>query len=314
MIQFKRNDWLVVSAGSKRMLGQAVGRTLLDVGAEEEHRFNPNEVLANLGKNPPCGESVFGRKIDMIRLTLPATKLLAPMMFHTEVTEEDAKEMRIAIHKIAKALDEQGLYINRDLITEIHVRKQSSKTYGYKQGKDNYSHLLLACDKLHVEEAFACSFGLHLWAALNNGTKSRWLALLHKIRRVQTCTRADLEDLMDTYVRADNPAVADLASLWGENENAEHIVRTVVQHFRSCHGMGPRDIDMLCAEDKELLAELWPEWTSFTEQRPDFPKVSLRSPQDLFAYAVYCHLRGPAALPKSLIKPMAFTIKQLKVE
>lgn len=317
-IGFKRNDWLVVASGTKRLLGQAVGKTLLDIGTDEEHRFTPEEVLANIGQKPPAGESVFGKKIDTVFSTHELKTLRPipiPVLFHVDVkpaTKIDA--MLDAFNKIARNARKLSLSINVGDIAVVHVRKPSKTLAGYKtvRGETPQNQLLISADDVYSANAFAQALGLHLWhTTVPPRLKAQWLKLLHKLRRVQNCTSSDLEALLTAYQNAQETDIRSLHNLVSD-DNAQKIVATVIRHFRQNHNMSPQEVDMLCAEDKDLVGELWPEWTSFTEQRPEFPDTALKSAPALFAHAMQIVLTsGEKTLPKSLQKPTAYSIKLL---
>lgn len=320
-IGFKRNDWLVVANGTKRLLGQAVGKTLLDVGTDEEHRFKPEEVLANIGQQPPAGESVFGKKTDTVFSTHKLSGLAAkpiPVYFHVDVKPSTKIEAMIeTFARISKAAGRQKLAINSDFIAEIHVRKPAKAIAGYKTvragaGEQPCNHLLISADDTYAPSAFAQALGLHLWhTTMPPRLKAQWLKLLHKLRRVQYCTSADLESLLTSYQEAKETDIRSLHNLVSD-DNAQKVVATVIKHFRQNHNMSAQEVDMLCAEDKDLVGQLWPEWTSFTEQRPEFPDTALKSAPALFAHAVQILLTsGEKSLPKSLVKPTAYSVRML---
>ena len=188
-IPFKRNDWLVVANGTKRLLGQAVGKTLLDVGTDEEFRFRPEDVLANIGQQPPAGESVFGKKTDTVFKTDKLVGLSAkpiPVFFHVDVkpaTKLDA--MLETFTKISSSARKHKLAINADFITEVHVRKPSKVIAGYKsinKSDQPTNHLLISADDVYAPNAFAQALGLHLWhTSVPPRLKAQWLKLLHKL-------------------------------------------------------------------------------------------------------------------------------------
>ena len=318
-IGFKRNDWLVVASGNKRLLGQAVGKTLLDVGTDEEHRFKPEEVLANIGQQPPAGESVFGKKTDTVFSTHKLAGLDAkpiPVFFHIDVKPSTKIDAMIdTFASISKAARKQQLAINSSFIAEIHVRKPSKTIAGYKvvrTSEEPRNHLLISADDTYAPSAFAQALGLHLWhTTMPPRLKAQWLKLLHKLRRVQNCTSADLESLLTAYQEAKEIDIKSLHNLVAD-ENAQKVIATVIKHFRQNHNMSAPEVDMLCAEDKDLVGHLWPEWTSFTEQRPEFPDTALKSAPALFAHAMQIMLTsGAKALPKSLVKPMSYSVRML---
>ena len=318
-IGFKRNDWLVVANGTKRLLGQAVGKTLLDVGTDEEHRFKPEEVLANIGQQPPAGESVFGKKTDTVFSQHTLSGLRAkplPVFFHVDVKPATKIDVILdAFTAISKAARKHKLSINTDYLAEIHVRKPAKVIAGYKVVRSTeqpLNHLLISADDTYAPNAFAQSIGLHLWhSAVPPRLKAQWLKLLHKLRRVQNCTSADLESLLTAYQEAEETDIRSLHNLVSD-DNAQKVVATVIKHFRQNHNMSAQEVDMLCAEDKDLVGQLWPEWTSFTEQRPEFPDTALKSAPALFAHAMQILLTsGEKAIPKSLAKPVAYSLKML---
>lgn len=311
-IPFGARDYLVVEIDGKRIIGTAVGKRLLSVsGQDEEVRFEPGQVIANIGKDPDAGASVFGARVDRMYDVLELPALKVPMEIRRRIDAAALADVRKDCVAVLKWLNDNKLRGALNAIKTVQLVKVSKQGYDYKKrfvNKETSDILTLASDTAMHGISFAEAIGAHLWEYhVPTRKQVAWLKLLHKQRRVVTCNNDDLISLLETYTASNEPDLKSLHDL-AEMDNGSLVVRTIVAHMRKVHGLSCADVDMLCRENKDMVGEIWPEWTTFVEQRPEFPPHAMKSPRNLFAYAFSCYLRGEKAVPQSLRKPIEVTI------
>lgn len=315
-IKFGRNDYLVVEIEDKRHCGQAVGKTLLSVsGVDEELRFNPANVLANLGREPESGASVMGVRVDRVYSTHKVKGIKNLLELRALIPQAKVEDTIDHIDKVMGWFKSQNLLTAQDAIGVIQWVKPSKKGYEYKKvfrKEQNVDVLTLASDTLTAPQAWAEAMGAHCWEHhLPQRTRVSWMNLMLKLRHVTTCSKDDLLDLLESYTKSEEPDIRSLHTLV-DDDNASLVVKTILKHFRTVHGMTPADIDMLCIEDADKVGNLWPEWTTFTEQRPEFPTHALTNARNLFAYAIGRAVQGPKAIPKSLQKAVEVSLSRME--
>lgn len=315
-IKFGRGHFLVVEVDGKRHGGTAVGKTLLQVpGMDEELRFKPDDVLANLGPQPEAGASVLGVKVDRVYSTHKIKGIDNLLELRTRIPADKAEATAKELGSVMRWFHEQKLLTAQSAIKILHWVKPSKKGYEYKKvfsKEENRDVLTLAADTMMAPQALAQAFAAHCWEHhLPARTRVSWMTLLLKLRHVTTCSKEDLLDLLESYTKSEEPDIRSLHNLV-EDENASLIVKTILKHFRTVHGITPADVDMLCRENPERVGNLWPEWTTFTEARPEFPTHALTSPRNLFAYAIACAVQGPKAVPKSLQKAVEVSLSKME--
>lgn len=311
-IPFGARDYLVVEIDGKRIIGTAIGKTLLSVsGQEDDVRFDAGQVIANIGKDPDAGASVFGARVDRMYDVLELPALTVPMEIRVRIDANVLTEVKKDCTAVLKWIHTNKLRGALQNIKTVQLIKASTQGYDYKKRfvqKEVSDILTLSAASGMFGISFAEALGAHLWEYHVPSRKQvAWLKLLHKQRRVTTCSNSDLISLLETYTASKEPDLKSLHDL-AEMDNGSLVVRTIVQHMRKVHGLTCSDVDLLCRENPELVGTIWPEWTTFVEARPEFPKHAMKSPRHLFAYAFSCYLRGENAVPNSLRKPIELTI------
>lgn len=315
-IKFGRDHFLVVEVDGKRHGGFAVGKTLLHVpGKEDEVRFSESQVLANLGPQPEAGASVLGVKVDRVYSTHKVKGIDNLLEVRTKIPTDKVEATIKELNNVMRWFHGQKLLCGQAAIKVLHWVKPSKKGYEYKKvfsKEENRDVLTLAADTMSAPQAFAQAFAAHCWEHhLPQRTRVSWMTLLLKLRHVTTCSKDDLLNLLDSYTKSEEPDIRSLHNLVDE-ENASLVVKTIIKHFRTVHGIAPSEIDMLCRENPERVGNLWPEWTTFTEARPEFPAHALTNARNLFAYAIGCAVQGPKAIPKSLQKAVEVSLSKME--
>ena len=187
-IGFEADDYLVVAAqDGKRYCGKAVGQTLLSVaGMEDEVRFDPSEVLANLGRTPEPGASVYGLKVDRVLKKITIKHLTSKIEVRTKLKATSLEEVETAIQEAVNDLRNRRLLPCEHMIPSLHLCKKSAAGYTYTKrfkGGEHRDVLIVSADPVEAHYAFYEAWGAHVWEhMINSDVRVKWMNLLHKMR------------------------------------------------------------------------------------------------------------------------------------
>lgn len=313
-IGFEADDYLVVTGqDGKRYCGKAIGQTLLSVaGMEDEVRFHPEDVLANLGRTPEPGASVYGLKVDRVLKKITIKHLTSKIEVRTKLKATSLEEVETAIQEAVNDLRNRRLLPCEHMIPSLHLCKKSAAGYTYTKrfkGGEHRDVLIVSADPVEAHYAFYEAWGAHVWEhMINSDVRVKWMNLLHKMRSITAVDEQELTDLLATYQRQTEPDLKGLHNLM-QDENASYICKAIISFFKTVHGLTASEVDMMCRQDSVLIGQMWPQWTAFSAMRVELPTHARRNARSLFAYAFACHARG--AIPKSLDKAITFTLKKL---
>ena len=165
-IPFGARDYLVVEIDGKRIIGTAVGKRLLSVsGQDEEVRFEPGQVIANIGKDPDAGASVFGARVDRMYDVLELPALKVPMEIRRRIDAAALADVRKDCVAVLKWLNDNKLRGALNAIKTVQLVKPSKQGYDYKKrfvNKETSDILTLASDTAMHGISFAEAIGAHL--------------------------------------------------------------------------------------------------------------------------------------------------------
>lgn len=314
VIGFAADDYLVVvGQDGKRYCGKAVGQTLLSVaGMEDEVRFTPEDVLANIGRTPEPGASIYGLKVDRVLKKIPIKHLTNKFEVRTKLKATSLDELATNFQEVVNDLRNRRLLACEHMVPSLHICKKSAAGYAYTKrfkGGEHRDVLIVSADPVEAHYSLYEAWGAHIWEHMvGSDLRVKWLNLLHKMRSITAVDEQELTDLLATYQRQTEPDLKSLYNLM-QDENASYICKAIISFFKNVHGLTAAEVDMMCRQDSVLVGQMWPQWTAFSAMRVELPTHARRNARSLFAYAFACHARG--AVPKSLDKAINYTLKKL---
>lgn len=324
-ITYKSDDYLIVRFNGKPRFGLHIGgghKLLLEAGVENEDtaeviEFNPKDVLANLGKNPAIGK-VFGVHVEPYLRSTSIPDWCVMRIYRTTVSKEEMECVKNAFASVRKILKKHKADIFIESLKQISLKNKTGKYAGMykyvtKGDGDKCDEITLCPDDL-TDEKYMQYVVAHeachgIWfRSVPQHIKAKWIKLFSKRIILHRYSQKDLEVLLksiQSYTGTLRDYIKEMA-----DEDQTIILNEVISHIRKVHNIDKQDLEVLCLEQKDKLADLWPASADFGQKNYDPSEYALTKPKEFFAECMSYYLTGKK-MSKDIVKACEVTLSKL---
>lgn len=327
MIKFAKDDYLIVKDDGKLHLGTAIAKgTLLleqDVETDEPKtiKFKKSAVMANLGKEPIEGKSVYGIKINPF-ISKVDDAHFGQINFYTKLDEEDEKAFLKNLKMVWKLLSKNKCIASFPY-QGINVMKASGKTAGsIKRKKPKGGNIETRAnftlqdyqDKEYVRHAMLNIFARTVWLdQVPDDIKLKWTKLYHKYLVLKSIDEKELVltlQAINTFCQDTEGGDITSYTKVVADEDEKILINAIVKYITSVHKIKKAELDKLIIQDPDFVKDIWPVRIDLSLPKSSVSLAAEKSVEDMFAECFAFHLRG-AEMSKTFTKYMKNTIKGL---
>lgn len=327
-IKYKRKDYILIDVAGKAKLGKVAmandtgGTIVLEeaLGQEEgtiSSEFKTKEVIANLGRNPRSGKA-FGANIEPYKQSMTHKKIGQLDIFR-ELTEKDVTRIYKALDAAYKLFKKKASVHFLPIGKSTELRAPKGKmvgSYKFKHKKDENQDVMTLCPLEFSDSKYNLYVVCHelahgLWfRCVPSNVKANWIKLYEKRMVVKDISKTNLKSLL----REVQSYQCDIKSYIREmgDEDTTVILKEVMKHIKRMHRLDAHELYMACADDKQLLADVWPSRAQLSEPMADVSDYALKSVAEFFAESVSLSFTG-TKLPKDVEKELKNTMGRLTI-
>lgn len=324
-IPFSGDDYLVIKYNNKPALGLVIGpkRLLLEKGVEEDDstvvtEFKPEDVIANLGKNPEVGK-VFNIQVEPYQRTVQIPDWGQLRIYRSGVKKSEKNTLFAAFKKAAAILTKQNALGFVKSMSHLELRSRGGKwagTYKYVRTKDDAAKDVISINNIPLDdEAYLIYVLLHeashgIWfRQVPKTIKAKWLSLYAKRITVKSFGEKRMQKLVESIVKYDGSINDYMREMADEEEIL--IIKEAIAHIRKVHKLDRFDLDLIHdSGDKERLHDLWPKLADIGNPTYDPTEYALTNPKEFFAECLSYYLVG-RKLSKDLMVACEKTLEKL---
>ena len=319
MLPVEKDDYIVVRVGNKNKLAFAhspkrntayIEDTMsLDVPVTFE--YSAETLIANLGKDPLPGKA-YGVEVQPHYGEVKSE--IGPMHLYRKLDDEEKTAINIAIKKIKKKVDAQGLEkvfpIYR--IEVLNPKGKWAGSYGVKFNGGVAEDLMrlhpkIISDQIYNQYIFAHEIGHAIWFRyVSEKVRSEWLEVYNGLTKVSKAKKSEMEELCTALVSSQQ-SVREFQRDIEEDELA--LFKEALSYLKKHHKLSPEDVNILLNQNSKALAAIWPTTASFSTSESLVGEYSKVSVQELFAESYAYHTTGKE-IPKSILKLLEKTLKK----
>lgn len=326
-IKYESDDVLVVRAGTKTIYGTYIGRDriLREDGVERDDSsedlqvsFQPNEVLANLGKKPSVG-SVYGLKIEPFIRKIQIPFLGEVRIYRENFTKENVEVLKSCAEAVEKLFKKNRLTKWVDNLSHVELRSKKGKyagSYTSRKPKDDPKVDSISLnnvpfdDRTYLEYVLIheCTHGVW-FRMVPDHLKAKWSKLYTKRIQRQSYDQNDLNDLLNS-IKSYDGSIHNFSKEMADDLQRQ-LLKEIYSYIKRVHRLDRGDVDTLVENDRDALDTLWPEHQDISNQTNDVgSEYALTNVREFFAETMTFHLLG-RKLPKDVTKGCEATIQKV---
>jgi len=318
MLPVEKDDYIIVRVGKKNKLCFAHSPKrntayIEDTMANDEPQtveYTAETLVANLGSDPVPGKA-YG--VDIQPHYGEVQTPIGPMHLYRKLEDDEKEAVTIAIKRIKKKVDEQGLGkvfpFTRLEVLNAKGKWAGSYTVSFKSGTPEDMvrlHPKILSDQIYNQYILAHEIGHGIWYKfVSEKVRSEWLEVYNGLTKVSKAKKSEMEDLCTSLV-ASQQSVRDFQRDIEEDEL--QMFKEALAYLKRHHKLSPEDVNTLLNQNSKALAVIWPTSASFSNSESLLGDYSLVSVQEMFAEAYAFHTTGKE-IPKSIRKILDRTLK-----
>jgi hypothetical protein len=318
MLPVEKDDFIIVRIGKKNKLCFAHSPKrntayIEDTMANDEPQtveYTAETLVANLGSDPAPGKA-YG--VDIQPHYGEVATPIGPMHIYRKLEDEEKEAITIAIKRIKKKVEEQGLgkVFPFTRLEVLNAKGKWAGTYSvsFKSGTPEDMvklHPKIISDQIYNQYIFAHEIGHGIWFKfVSEKVRAEWLEIYNSLTKVSKAKKQEMEDLCTSLV-ASQQSVREFQRDIEEDELA--LFKEALGYLKKHHKMSPEDVNTLLNQNSKALAAIWPTSASYSNSESLISEYAKVSVQEMFAEAYAYHTTGKE-IPKSVKKLLEKTLK-----
>lgn len=319
-IRYGKDEYLIIRVNNKHKLGMVImkGRLLLEDGVEEDDTsetidFNPEDVVACLGKNPPTGLSAFGCNLEFYEQTF-TDKNWGPVHFFRKIQKErEMKHLKQVLDKAFKKLSEHKatgfLPLNR---IDLRIKKgkyAGSYHYNPKKGDKMTLRPEDLIDRTYLLYVVLHEAGHGVWyRTVPYDIRVKWTELFQKRVSKREPTEKQLRDMAKALVQYES--FKSFAKDECDDEDKK-VLKEAFAYVKRVHKLTEAQLESLVqSKGGKAILDYWPKTADIGVVSPDITEYAMEKVEEFFAEAFAYFMTGKQ-LPKDVTKAMQYTLKNL---
>ena len=318
-----KGDFAVVEAAGKKVLikvksvdGKTVDGINQTMKRNKEGKYEKRlplavkmrDVLVNLGPSPRVGK-VYGVKIEPLyqRVT---TNTCGDILFFVDMEEKLVDRTKKLLVSCYKELHAKRL---GPVPAQIEVRPAEGKYAGYyhflPRAEEDVLCIKPNFDQMGKEDlryVIYHEYAHGIWYRfLRPDNVAKWIALYDKHMQPEAADEDSLQEIL-----AEVQSAGSLGDYLREAEDeTKQILKSVLKHIRSVHGIDRKHFDKLLRHGHDIEA-YWPSYVEFSERSVMVSEYAMKSPEEFFAEAFSFHYTGKK-IPKDVKELLVRSLTQL---
>lgn len=318
MLPVEKDDYIIVRVGKKNKLCFAHSPKrntayIEDTMANEEPQtveYTAETLVANLGSDPAPGKA-YG--VDIQPHYGEVQTPIGPMHIYRKMEDDEKEAVTIAIKRIKKKVDEQGLGkvfpFTRLEVLNAKGKWAGSYSVSFKSGTPEDMvrlHPKILSDQIYNQYIFAHETGHGIWFKfVSEKIRAEWLEIYNGLTKVSKAKKSEMEELCTSLV-ASQQSVREFQRDIEEDEL--QLFKEALAYLKKHHKLSPEDVNTLLNQNSKVLASIWPTSASFSNSESLISEYAKVSVQEMFAEAYAYHTTGKE-IPKSVKKLLEKTLK-----